>query len=120
MSTKLKARIKAAPVVIEEKPPIIDTLDVEAREFAELDVWRKSPEVAPKLARHEALRKILQLAWKEQNRNAPWMHGSHAVFFVQQTGKAYPVCGTGCLVAGKRREPEWHVKVQQMVSPSVA
>lgn len=112
--TKAK-RVLKAPAL-----PPSDPMEVLAREFFELDQWRRSTETAAKLKRHEDARKLLQTAWKQSGRNAPWLGDGWQVFFVQQPGKSFTRPCDGCQGVADRRDSEYHIKAQVMVQPDAA
>lgn len=111
-----KAKVRASAPALPAEP--VDPDMVDAREFFELDQWRKSPEVAQRLKKHEELRQRLKGRWKDSQRNAPWEWKGGRVYFVQQQGKSKSVCGLGnCGNIGLKHSPEWHVKAELMQQP---
>lgn len=113
------AKAKVAPK--QAQPAPLDPTLIDARELYELDQWRKSPEIAGKMRRHEELRQRLKGIWKDTMRNAPWELPGWQLFFVQQQGKAKSVCGiAACGNMGLRHSPELHLKAQPMQQPPEA
>lgn len=113
------AKAKAKPVALPALP--LDPFEADAQELFQLDQWRKSPEVAGKMRRHEELRQRLKGPFKDGQRNAPWQGSGWRVYYVQQRGKAKSVCAiAACGNMGLHHSPEWHLKAEVMVNSDAA